>query len=114
MSVGRQGEDLACTFLQNKGFRILHRNFRYRQGEIDIIAEKEGYVVFSEVKTRRGKTMGRAEEAVGGGKQHKLRRLAEVFLAERGVIDRGYRFDVIAVDLSGRKPEISHLENAFN
>lgn len=114
MSLGRQGEALACSFLKRKGFKILHTNYRRRQGEIDIIAEREGYVVFSEVKTRKRRDLTQALEAVDGSKQKQLRKMAEIFLSERGVIDRGYRFDVIAVDLSGTKPQISHLEDAFN
>lgn len=64
-SLGKYGEDFACRYLQNKGYKILTRNFRcHRYGEIDIIVEKSGCISFIEVKTRASSRFGRPIEAV--------------------------------------------------
>lgn len=95
--VGRAGEDAAVQYLAGAGYRIVARNVRYRMGEIDIVAEDAGCLVFVEVKTRTGHGFGTAAEAVTARKRQKLVQLASVYLAQHGGVDRRCRFDVVAV-----------------
>lgn len=109
-SVGNQGEELAVTYLEDKGYRIIGRNFHSRRGEIDIIATKDRIIVFVEVKYRKNKTSGLADEAVSQRKIERICRCAQYYL----YIHREYlmfqpRFDVIAID----DDNIRHYENAF-
>lgn len=105
---GRLGEDAAAEFLRRRGFTILARNVRTAFGEIDLVAEDDGVVVFVEVKARRS-TSGL--EAVDARKQRRLARLALAFLASAGWLDRPARFDVVAVARDGA---CTHVANAFD
>lgn len=104
-ALGQRGEDAAAGLLQARGYRILARNFRCRWGEIDIVAEEGGYLVFVEVKTRSGRGFGAPAEAVDPRKRQRLRRVAERYLYYcycRGPRGRGgepppCRFDVVTV-----------------
>jgi putative endonuclease len=95
--VGRKGERRAARLLRRRGYKILALNYRCRHGEIDIVAYDGGEIVFVEVKTRLTDEKGTALEAVTPQKQRKLARVAEQFLAERGLEDHPCRFDVVAV-----------------
>jgi putative endonuclease len=110
---GEKGEDLAVAYLEKKGYRILERNYRYERGEIDIVAEDNGALVFVEVKARRSKTFGEPEEAVTESKQRQIKNVAEGYLFEHNIDDRECRFDVVAIDYEGNRTVIRHLENAF-
>ena len=77
---GRNGEDLAVDFLIQKGYRILQRNFRFEHGEIDIVADDRGVLVFVEVKARRTKQFGEPEEAVSIRKRKQIRKTALGYL----------------------------------
>lgn len=112
-SLGRTGEEAAAAHLGSLGYRILERNYRCRQGEIDVVAERAGTIVFCEVKTRRTERWGQPSEAVDYRKQARLRRLAGAWLAERGVTASGVRFDVISVVMEGAETRLQHLEDAF-
>lgn len=99
-SLGIRGEELAARLLTERGYRVLERNVRLKSGEIDLVAEEAGTVVFVEVKAR---TRGGPEsplEAVDRRKQARLTGAATEWLAERGLIDSPARFDVIAVHRS--------------
>lgn len=110
---GNRGEDLAVDFLRKKGYRILHRNFRFKRGEMDIIAEDDTMLVFVEVKARRSLLFGDPIDAVTASKCRQLRRVAEGYLFVHKIDDRSCRFDVIAIDYEGGTPHIRHLEDAF-
>jgi putative endonuclease len=112
--VGAHGEELAAKHLAASGYRLLDRNWRWRQGEIDLVVEKGGEIVFVEVKTRRSHAFGTPEEAVTRAKQRKLIRAAQAYLASRGRSDIRWRIDVIALDLSaqGEVIRLEHFENA--
>jgi putative endonuclease len=125
-ALGRRGEDLAATHLQRHGWRIVERNFRTREGEIDLIATRRGTLVFCEVKTlvRRRAPPGSGPsdplECVGPAKRIRLRRLARAWLArseaEAGVRrHRAVRLDVIAILLApdGTLLRLDHLPSAF-
>ncbi len=112
--IGAFGEDAACEYLENEGYEILERNFSMKTGEIDIIAEKDGCVVFAEVKTRRNNNYGEPSEAVTRQKQEHIRRTALLYLNS---LDENMRFDVIEVFYSDRGGmsviKINHIRNAF-
>ncbi len=107
-SIGIIGEDVACQFLERKGFKILERNYRKPWGEIDIIAEKAGTVRFVEVKavsresiSNISREMGdyRPEEQVHPEKLGKIARTAELYMAEKND-DREFQIDVVGVFLN--------------
>jgi putative endonuclease len=116
--LGATGERLAAEHLERCGFRVLERNFRTRWGELDIVAFDGRTLAFCEVKSRRaGGSRGGPFEAVGPGKQVRVRRMAGSWLAERRERPRApvLRFDVIGVtfDAAGRLISLEHLEGAF-
>lgn len=111
--LGRRGEDLAAEHLARLGLTVVERNFRCREGEVDIVATGAGVVVFCEVKTRRTNRWGEPCEAVDARKQERLRRLAARWLRERrpGAVD--VRFDVVSIVARGPVPELVHIADAF-
>ncbi len=113
-SLGDAGERLAVHHLEARGYHIRERNFRTRQGEIDIIAERDGVVVFVEVRCRRGSRMGTAAESVTPAKQRRLVALAEAYGQLREGLPPERRIDVIAIDMtpSGRVLSVEHIEGA--
>jgi putative endonuclease len=94
--LGRDGEQAAVTYLEGCGFRILDRNWRCADGEIDIVAVERHTFVVCEVKTRSGTRFGTPLEAVGRAKRRRLRMLAVRWLNAHGV-----RFDEIRIDVVG-------------
>lgn len=115
LQLGKRGEALAWSFLRKHGYSILEKNFRTRFGEVDIIAEKEGVLIFTEVKTRRNNNFGSPEEAVDWRKRQKLSRVAEAFLQARGLENQPARFDILSVIWDGTsEPQFSLLEDAFS
>ena len=111
--VGRHGEDAATRLLVERGYEILHRNWRCRLGEIDIVATDGHTLVICEVKTRRGGSAGTAAEAVGPEKRRRLIRLATAYILAARVSDVSVRFDVVAIDVEGDRARIRHLKDAF-
>ena len=102
--LGLYGEDLACKYLQAKGYAILERNFRCRRfGEIDIVASKAGVLSFIEVKTRRSSRYGKPAEAVTLAKQRKIYRVAQYYLQCAGLMSRipMLSFDVVEIIVEG-------------
>lgn len=94
--LGREGEQAAVDYLTGRGFRVLDRNWRCADGEIDIVAVERHSLVVCEVKTRSGTRYGTPLEAVSRAKQRRLRRLAVQWLNAHGV-----RFEQIRVDVVG-------------
>jgi putative endonuclease len=105
---GRIAEERAAQFLKTQGYALLARNFRWKGGEIDIIARKEDVVVFVEVRSRASSNFGTAAETIGAAKREKIRRTALLYIQNKN-LDCPLRFDVIAFD--GEIME--HTENAF-
>ena len=104
--LGQFGEEAAASWYQKAGYRIVHRNWRCRQGEIDLIAASESSLVFVEVKTRSSPRFGSGFDAVDARKRARVRRLAAIWLSEQsGSADSRYfeqiRFDVVDVDGRG-------------
>lgn len=110
---GNRGERLALDYLTSKGYQLLAQNYRFERGEVDVVANDGGIIVFAEVKTRRSKKYGDPEHAVTPRKQNQIRKVAEGFLRERGLQGRPCRFDVLAVKLTIQGPAIVHYKNAF-
>jgi len=98
--IGRQGETAAARFLRRRGYRILEQNFRCQAGEIDIVAEDGGVLVFVEVKARTQEEFGLPQAAVTEGKQRRMVLAAQSFLQQRGIKGVDCRFDVVAVQLA--------------
>lgn len=111
--LARAGEDLAARFLAARGWRIVARNVRRREGEIDVIAERGGLLAFVEVKTRRSAMFGSPGEAVTPRKRARIRALARRYLVETRPRATTVRFDVIEVVSGPRDPVVTHLEDAF-
>ena len=113
--LGRRGEDLAAEYLQGRGLQVLDRNWRCREGELDIVATNSlDTVVFCEVKTRSGVGYGTPIESVTIAKRRRLRRLSQLWLAGTGVRSSLVRFDVIGILWPPlAEPEIHHVEDAF-
>ncbi len=109
-ALGAWGEQVAVDHLRGKGLVVLDRNWRCREGELDIVVTDGATVVFVEVKTRSGAGFGRPEEAVTPRKLSRLRRLAQRWLAERRLGWVEVRFDVVAV-LADRRTGISEVEH---
>lgn len=114
-SLGRIGESLAASALEKRGYRILEQNYRCRFGEIDLVAEESEYLVFVEVKTRRGVVCGLPEEAVTDRKARKLQEVAAYYLDAHNLPDCSWRIDVVAVQFSagGRLEEIRVYQHAI-
>jgi putative endonuclease len=113
-AIGRWGEQAVAGWLAQRGYRLLARNWRRREGEIDIIALEGTTLVFIEVKTRRSETFGAPEEGIDTRKQRQLTRLAQRYLDENPTLAfDSCRFDVVVVDLSGNRPRFRHYPNAF-
>ena len=107
--IGALGEKIAAEYLTGLGYVIRERNFRSREGEIDIIAEKDDFLVFVEVRTRRSLSFGTPEESVTAKKKERLIALTQVYMEDREDLPSSWRIDVVALEL-GPKGQISRLE----
>lgn len=108
--LGTDKETMAKAYLEARGFQVVERNYRCRQGEVDLIARHEGYLVFVEVKYRKTRSAGAAWEAVGITKQRKICRVAEYYALTHGMgTGEGIRYDVLAI----QGEEILWIPNAF-
>lgn len=109
-ATGTEKEQTAAEFLQKNGMRILEKNYRCKQGEVDIIGRHKGYLVFVEVKYRKSDRMGFPEEAVHRKKQKRICNCARVYMYLKGLgAEYPVRFDVVAI--CGE--QITWYQNAF-
>ena len=103
-----------AAWYQGRGYEVLARNWRCREGEIDVLARAPGLLVVCEVKARRGDGWGTPAAAVTPAKQRRLRRLAAAYLAAVALPPVQVRFDVVAVTCAdGAAPVVEHLPAAF-
>jgi putative endonuclease len=115
LELGSLGEHIAATYLTDVGLRVLDRNWRCREGELDIVARDRDAMVFCEVKTRRGVGFGHPVEAVNVAKQRRLRTLAQRWLAAHDDHAPDVRFDVVGVLVRSERPAlVTHLRAAFS
>lgn len=116
-SIGKFGEDAACKYLEKNGYRIIDRNFRCSQGEVDIVGYdiKNNEVVFFEVKTRTSFNYGFPSEAVNKRKRTHILNCAKYYLYCKDILDKYVRFDVIeiVIDVPNYKYKLNHLVNVF-
>jgi len=110
---GKAGEDLAASFLEQSGLKVLERNFRFERGEIDLIAEEGEELVFVEVKARRSSIFGAPEDAVTEKKQEQVHAVAEGYLFMHDIDNRPCRFDIVAIEYRHGTAEIRHIRDAF-
>lgn len=112
--LGAWGEDLAAKQLKANGYKILERNWRCARGEIDIVARAGQTLVFVEVKTRRGRSMGAPEAGLTPYKASKLLQLGEIYVQEHRLTETYWRIDLVAVELdgSGKLLRCEHIPNA--
>jgi putative endonuclease len=110
---GKTGEETASLYLQNQGYTLLARNFRYQRAEIDIIAQKAQILVFVEVKTRASNRFGYPEEAVSAKKIALFLLAAEAYIQQINW-QHDIRFDIISITAGHPTPEIHHIEDAFH
>ena len=113
---GKKGEDLACRYLKEQGYRILDRNVRYKMGEIDIVAQIDDTICFVEVKARTRTDYGMPRDAVNARKQQKLVRCAQLYLK----LHPGYaqrfspRMDIVEILYREDGVFARHTPNAFS
>lgn len=113
LTIGTAGEKLACTFFKQKGFEILHTNWRCERYEVDIIASKNNVLHFIEVKTRSNKNFGLPEEGVHKKKMSNLKQAAEAFL-HKNPEWKSIQFDVLSILLlKNTIPEFYLLEDVY-
>lgn len=111
---GDYGEDLACEFLTNLGYKIIERNFFFGHGEIDIIAKDGDVLVFTEVKLRKNLEFGMPEYAMTKSKQSQVKKIAGAYLYQKEIRDQLCRFDFVGIlHFKGAEPQINHIKNAF-
>ena len=113
IGLGKQGEELAVSYLKSKGFKILEKNLRSRFGELDIIAQDRNTLVFIEVKTRTSEIFGSPIQGVDERKQSRLRNLALRYIAEKGLGEQEVRFDVLGILQTAQETKIEYIPNAF-
>jgi putative endonuclease len=113
-SLGKIGENLACTELERRGYEILARRYRHGGAEVDIVAADGPTLVFVEVKAREGREFGDGAEAVTRHKRRRIVVAALDYLVRNRVGERPCRFDVVSILLSEGEPHIEVFQNAFD
>ncbi len=109
---GAHGEQLAEEFLSGLGYKILHKNWRFRHFELDLVMQDAKSIIVVEVKTRKSLYAGDPEVSVNRQKQRTLIKAANAYVLYYG-IDFPVRFDIVAVVISGEKAIINHIKDAF-
>lgn len=110
--LGQVAEDLATQHLQALGFTIVARNYRYKRAEIDVIAQKKGLLLFTEVKARSGDQFGHPEYFVTPKQQALIHAAAEEYIMVHNW-ETAIRFDIVAVSKHNGEMQLRHFEDAF-
>ena len=111
---GDLGEDAAARYLETRGFKVLDRNWRFRQWELDLVCRDRDTIVFVEVKTRRAGSMASPADALTPKKQARLIKAASHYLTRNDLWDAPCRFDLAAVTDTGTSMDVDLVENAFD
>jgi putative endonuclease len=111
---GDLGEDAAARFLESRGFKVLERNWRFRQWELDLVCRDKDTVVFVEVKTRRAGSMSTPADALDRRKRERLVKAASQYLTRHDLWDAPCQFDLAGVVDTGTSMDVEHFENAFD
>ena len=109
---GKAGEQIACTFLEQKGFQILETNWHTSHLEVDIIARNDELLIIAEVKSRKSRYFGEPQESVTRSKQRLLIKAANEYL-DKNQLDLEVRFDIITVLFNDSLHQVNHIEDAF-
>ena len=112
-ALGALGEDAAAAWYIERGYRVVARNWRVREGELDLVVCNATTTVFCEVKTRSSSAFGAPFEAVTVTKQRRIRSLAVMFLTAQPQPGRQLRFDVASVTPGAHAPKVDVIEAAF-
>ena len=112
--LGHTGEAIAAKYYLERGFTLLAHNYQTRQGELDIVLQKQDLVVICEVKTRAGAQLGTPAEAVTLAKQKRLILAAKQYLQQYGLLEHFIRFDVAEVTPQGDTWLVHCIPNAFS
>ncbi|MCI5665606.1 MAG: YraN family protein [Treponema sp.] len=111
--IGNEGENKAVEFLLHNGYELLHKNWRTRFGEIDIIVKKDNLIVFVEVKSLPKGNLDYLSKVLNKDKQERIIKTSKRFLLNNRQYSNSYiRYDVIVIDMPGMS-EVYHIENAF-
>ena len=110
--LGKEGELIAFMVFQRDGFTILETNWKFRKAEVDIIAQKDGFLIFIEVKTRISKKYGKSSDAIDKKKISLYKDAVEGYL-EQNPTELEIRFDVINIIIGKDETQIEHIPNAF-
>ena len=114
LDLGKWGEQLALKKIKSLGYKCVASNYRCPLGEIDLIARDGDTLVFIETKTRRGRSLSYAKEAINEKKRRQLSRVALFYMKANNCCDIKSRFDVVAINLNGNRREIEVIRNAFD
>lgn len=114
LEMGKRGEAAADAYLRKAGYQITERNYRCRLGELDIITEEDGDIVFIEVRSKCSTQFGDPAASIGALKRRKLSLLALHYLQARRLEGRSARFDVVSVSFMPARIKIDLIRNAFD
>ena len=114
-ALGKRGEAYAADFLAARGYLIRDRNWHCPLGELDLVTERDGQVIFVEVRTRQTDRLGTPEESITPAKRAKLIAAAQTYLDEHAQTDRDWRIDVVAIEIGshGAVTRCTLIENAI-
>ena len=110
--LGKKGEIIAKDYLLKKSYSILEKNWRYLKAEIDLIVQKDDFIIFVEVKTRSSNNYGAPESFVSDKQQKMIINAANEYIMKND-IEREARFDIISIIISNKSEDIKHIEGAF-
>lgn len=111
-TIGREGENLAAEYLEKKGYQVLEKNYRFKKSEVDLICQKDGLLIFVEVKTRSSRIFGQPESFVSDTQKIAIIRAAEQYMLDADW-SNDLRFDIVAIISNQSEEEILHLKDAF-
>lgn len=114
LELGKEGEDLALKKVESLGYKCIARNYRCSLGELDLIARDGETLVFIEIKTRKGRSLDYAKEAVHARKQRQMSKVALAYMKRTGCEEARARFDVVVIHQKGLDNEIEVIRNAFD
>ncbi|MEN7546568.1 YraN family protein [Rapidithrix thailandica] len=111
--IGKRGEEIACWYLKRRGFDILEQNYRYKKGEIDLIASKDNWLIFVEVRVRNNDAYGYPEQSISAQKEELLLATAEHYLHTHPNKHCQIRFDILSITLQANRSTVRHFEDAI-
>ena len=114
LELGERGEELAFRKIKSLGYKKIIKNYRCSLGEVDLVAKDGNTLVFIEIKTRKGRPIGFAKEAVNIRKQKQLSKVALAYMKANNCCDVSARFDVVAISMGSGPPQIEVIQNAFD